>query len=544
MRRRLIPWAAIALLAAGTPAASAQRPSPPLPSRDSVHTDVDAPSPSSPRASLTAFQQLTGRGRYAEAAAYLDLPDSLRPHGADLARELRAVLDRRADIEPEDVSGDAHGDTTDALPPGVDQVASIKDKKGTPHAVRMVRTLTPDGVRWRFSHSTVERIGGWYDSLEDRWVFEHLPNALLRPAPLGLLRWQWLGLPLLLLIALALGWLESSLLRAFSWRVARRTSSTWDNEVLLRISAPLTMACALVTARLLLPWLGLYRQAERGMLTLLGAGGSFALFWALWRLVDVTATMMHRSGWGVASATTRALIPMAARVAKIILVAIGIATMLSVFGYPVASVVTGLGLGGLAFALAAQKTIENLFGAFTIGVDKPFMIGDSVKIDDITGTVEVIGLRSTRVRTPDRTLVTFPNGRLADMRIESFTARDRMRLLTVVSLVYETSAAQMRTVLAELERLLREHPKVWQETKVVRFRGFSPSALEIEMTLWFLTTEWVEYQTLRQELMLRVMEIVEGAGTAFAYPTQTVHLAPSAPPPFVRTELEGDAEAR
>ncbi|MGH7617378.1 MAG: mechanosensitive ion channel family protein, partial [Gemmatimonadaceae bacterium] len=178
----------------------------------------------------------------------------------------------------------------------------------------------------------------------------------------------------------------------------------------------------------------------------------------------------------------------------------------------------------------AQKTVENLFGAFSIGVDQPFREGDFVKVDDFVGTVEGIGLRSTRFRTLDRTIITLPNGRLADMRLESFTARDRLRFAAVIGLVYDTSATQMRAVLEGFERVLREHPTIWPDAIVVRFSELAASSLNIEVMAWFRTSDWGEFQRIRQDILLRFMDVVEEAGTSFAFPTTTVHLATSSLP--------------
>jgi MscS family membrane protein len=199
--------------------------------------------------------------------------------------------------------------------------------------------------------------------------------------------------------------------------------------------------------------------------------------------------------------------------------------VISELGYPVASLIAGLGIGGLALALASQKTFENLFGAFSLGVDQPFREGDFVKVEDFMGTVEAIGLRSTRIRTLDRTLITIPNGKLAEMRIESFAARDRIRLACILGLVHGTTANQMRLVVAGLEQLLREHPKVWPEGITVRFQELNSSSLDIEIAAWFTTADYTEFQLIRQEILLQFMEVVEKARTSFAFPTRTVHLA-------------------
>ena len=187
-------------------------------------------------------------------------------------------------------------------------------------------------------------------------------------------------------------------------------------------------------------------------------------------------------------------------------------------------VIAGLGIGGLALALAAQKTVENLFGAFAIGFDQPIREGDFVEIDGIKGSVETIGLRSTRVRTLDRTVVCFPNGRLAEMRTENYAARDRLRFFVVLGLTYGTSAAQMRQILAGVDAELRAQPKFHADGSSVRFKALSESSLDLEITAYFATTVWDEFTLLRQELLLRLLEIVEGAGAELAFPTRTVLL--------------------
>jgi hypothetical protein len=135
------------------------------------------------------------------------------------------------------------------------------------------------------------------------------------------------------------------------------------------------------------------------------------------------------SPWGLTHVASRSLLSLGARIGKVALGIMALVAVISELGYPVTSLIAGLGIGGLAFALASQKTVENLFGAFSIGVDQPFCEGDFIKVEDFSGTVEAIGLRSTRIRTLDRTLITVPNGKLAEMRIETFAVRDRIRLV-------------------------------------------------------------------------------------------------------------------
>jgi MscS family membrane protein len=330
---------------------------------------------------------------------------------------------------------------------------------------------------------------------------------------LAALAMQWGTVATALLAAMAIGWTFSRLARFAIGAATRRTRIRWDDDLLSRLAGPMTLAGTLAAFLTALPLLTVeptdvmtLRRIARALLLV-------TLFWGLWRTIEVSHSAALRSAWAHRVPSSRALVPLGARAAKALILAIAAIAVLAMFGYPVASLIAGLGLGGLAFALAAQKTVENLFGAFSIGVDQPFREGDFVRIEDFVGTVEAIGLRSTRFRTLDRTLITIPNGKLADMR-------------TVIGLVYSTTSAQLRDVMSGFETVLRNHPKIWPDTVVVRFREFAASSLDIEIMAWFLTTDWGEFQQIREHVLMQLMEVVEAAGTSFAFPTRTVHLVP------------------
>jgi MscS family membrane protein len=158
--------------------------------------------------------------------------------------------------------------------------------------------------------------------------------------------------------------------------------------------------------------------------------------------------------------------------------------------------------------------------------------GDLVKLYDFVGTVEQIGLRSTRIRTLDRTIITVPNGELANQRIESFAVRDRLRLATTIGLVHGTTSQQLRAILAELEAILRRQPTIWPDAVSVCFKELSASALEVEVVAWFQTRDFGEFQAIRQDVLLEFMAAIERHGSAIAFPTRTVHLStPATPPP-------------
>jgi len=336
--------------------------------------------------------------------------------------------------------------------------------------------------------------------------------------------WPWVVLPTLLLVAWFLGYLLSRLTRALFMRVALRTKLTWDEALVMGMGGPITLAWALALTHVALPWLELSNRLAGGVRRALHHVLLLVVFWAVWRVMDVASTLITGLRWSTEHPGSHALVPLARRLSKVAVILAGVVTVLSELGYSVTSLVAGLGIGGLAVALAARSTLENLFGAFSISADQPFREGDFIKIEDVMGTVEAIGLRSTRIRTLDRTLVSLPNGKLADMRVESYSARDRTRLYCTLGVVYGTSAAQLRQVLAGLEQVLREHPKIWPDTIVVRFAEFASSSLNIEVMAWFQTPDFIEFRGIREEILLRFMEVVEKAGTSFAFPTQTVHL--------------------
>jgi MscS family membrane protein len=210
------------------------------------------------------------------------------------------------------------------------------------------------------------------------------------------------------------------------------------------------------------------------------------------------------------------LVPLGSRIGKVAIVSLAVIAILSELGYPVGSLIAGLGIGGLAVALAAQKTMENLFGTFAIGIDQPLRQGDVVRIDDLTGTVESIGLRSTRIRTADRTLITLPNGKLADSRIESYAHRDRIRFFSLIRLAHPAPPDQIRQVLASLEQVLRAQPKLWTESMVVRLVELTDVSVNIEVMAWFMTTDWAEFTTIRQDVLLAFTGAIEAADARLA----------------------------
>ena len=518
--------ALVALLVSPGPApAQAPAPRPPASAAAST-TDAQEPvdvAADSPRASVRDFLELTRRRRDAEAAEYMEVPYSTGPTAAATVRHLQTVLERELPLDLDTISPVSSGKTGDDLPVGVEEIGILTSGE-TRDPVRLVARTVHGRRRWVFSRMTIERTEARYAELKSRWLQERLPEAWLGAGPWGLRWWQVLAIPVLVLTAVLVGRLLATGTRWIFGRIVTHTTNAFDDELVGRITGPVALGWGVVTVRLLLPWLDLSaasgKSLERVLSTLLIA----AFLWGVMRSLDVVRNALLRAPRTTAHPSAVGLIDIGTRLAKLLVVAIGVTVGLSTFGYSVTGLVAGLGIGGLAVALAFQKTGENLFGSIAIGVDQPFRVGDYVGVDGLTGTVEAIGLRSTRLRTLDRTLVTIPNGKLADMKIESYAARDRIRLSCVLSLVHDTTPAQMRQVLEGIETVLRTHPSIWPDI-TVRFSTIASNSLDIEIMAWFQTRTFSEFQTYRQEVLLGFMNVVREAGTRFALPTRALHVA-------------------
>lgn len=190
-----------------------------------------------------------------------------------------------------------------------------------------------------------------------------------------------------------------------------------------------------------------------------------------------------------------------------------------VWSVPYLSVLAGLGIGGLAFALAAQPTLQNMIAGFTLYADSPLSVGDFCRYGDKVGTVEQIGLRSTRIRSLERSIVSIPNSEFANLQLENLAKRDRMLLRITLQLRYETTPDQLRLVLTQLRKLLVAHPRVHPEPARVRFTEFGAHSLDVDLFAYVTTRDHSEYLSIREDLLLRIMQIIADAGTSFAFPS-------------------------
>jgi len=219
-------------------------------------------------------------------------------------------------------------------------------------------------------------------------------------------------------------------------------------------------------------------------------------------------------------AVSYSVLPLGCQVLKLAFFLIAILSVLSVWGYNTTTILAGLGVGGLAVALAAQKTLENLFGGISVIGDRPVLVGDVCRFGDRVGTVMHIGLRSTRIRTADRTIISVPNAQFSSMELENISGRDKIWFHPTLNLRRDTTSDQLLEVLSSFRRILADQPKVETGKLPVRFIGVGPYSLDVEVVAYVTTSDYDDFLALQQELLLKLLQAVERAGTALAVPLQ------------------------
>jgi len=258
----------------------------------------------------------------------------------------------------------------------------------------------------------------------------------------------------------------------------------------------------------------LYLGRTLALLSILGAT------WIAVRFVDLFIGPLKKSLGVRQGSFALNVLPLAGRVVKITVVGLAVIGVLSAWGYDTGTLLAGLGIGGIAIALAAQKTVENLFGGIAVVSDRPVHVGDFCKVGDSSGTVEDIGLRSTRIRTPDRTLIVVPNAQFSSMTLENFSRRDKLLFHQTLHLRRDTTPEQVRAILGSIGKMLEEDPKMDAGEIPVRFIGVGTYSLDIEVFVYVLTLDGNEFLKIQQELLLSILDAVAAAGTALALPTQ------------------------
>lgn len=475
-----------------------------------------------PRTAMAGFLDAVMRDDLERGAEYLDLRNLPRgmdaSDGPELARQLAIVIDRAFWVDLGALSDDPKGHGSDALPAYRDFVERV-DLPPSQVDVLLQRVPRGDGVSiWKVSNATVARIPDLYAHYGYGPVGEVLSELFPYVRVLGLALWEWVGL--LLIFAVALG--VASLVVRVAEVVLRRISSERAEWFCQQAAGPLRFLLLVVlfrqTVSLLAPSVGLrtYIQAN----TLLIA----ALAWLAVRVADVAISRAEGSYRSRRPALAGLLGRPASNAARIVIGAIAVIVWLNSMGIEVTALVAGLGIGGVALALAAQSTIEDIIAALTVVSTQTVRVGELCRVGTTLGKVEEIGLRTTRLRTFDDTLVTIPNAEFARQSVDNLGRRRKIRFHPRLRLRYDTTPEQIRYVLVEIRRLLYAHPLVLNDPARIRFVGIGESSLDLDVFAYVDTTVFGTYLEVAEDLNLRIVEIVRAAGTDFALPARATYV--------------------
>jgi MscS family membrane protein len=477
-----------------------------------------------PSGTVLGFLQVAQDGNERVAADYLQMSAARRQsQGPEMAGKLKVLMDRafvgsirRISTRPD---GDPEFGTVDQ------QTVGAFSTRDADVPIVLVRVGDPNaGKIWLFSADTLSKVPELYDNVEAHQVENKLPQILVRTVFLGMQLWQWLALFAAVPIAIAIGW-AMVLLLAIPRRILLKLRNRPNLDSYSRISRPLLLSFSALAHRAMAGYFGLPLLPRVYYSRSIGALISLGFFWFLQRVASLTMQRLRIHAISAGRVGTGTLMVLADRLLRALVVITALLSILAIMGFNLTTVLAGLGIGGIAIAFAAQKTLENLFGGISVLADDVIRVGDYCRFADRTGSVEDIGLRSTQVRTDARTQLSIPNGALATMSIENFTRRDKIQFAPVLAIRYDTSAEQLRYLLAEIRRMLYAHPKIESDTATIRFANFDASALRVELSSYVLTRDSNEFIAIREDLLLRIMDIVKNSGTAFAFPSQTLYFS-------------------
>lgn len=501
------------------------------PAQSSDHTDEMIPKPtdsmgrSTPHGALFGFLQAAQSGKYDEAAQYLQLSKRERAaNGERLARQLHELMDQVFVGRIGTVSDNPKGSPQSGVPQDRERIGVFRIND-IEKDVELVHVSDPAaGSIWLFSSGTLADVPQLFSQIEESKIESELPRFLVAEQVFSTPLWRWIAFLLLILPAFALSWGIVRLLRRgirawMRWRPHPMLQDLHDS-----VAAPAKLVLTIIFHSIGVVFLGL-------PLLIRGYYGRFAgiiltagVAWLVFRLINHWAERA-RAGAAAGSSGSSSMVVLGQRLFKAVVVVVTVLIMLSMFGVNITAAVAGLGIGSIAIAFAAQKTLENLLGGISILGDQVIRVGDTCRVGEKVGTVEDISLRSTRIRTLDSTELSVPNGQLANMSIENLSRYDKSSFRTTIELQRETSPDQLRSLLARMRELLRHDSRVDPDVARVRLIGFGESSLDVEIYCHILTGSSNEFLAIREDLLLRIMDLIAEAGTQLALPSRALHLA-------------------
>jgi MscS family membrane protein len=496
----------------------------PAPAKQPPTATADPLGRGTPSGTVLGFLQTAQAGNYKNAADYLQMSAARRQSlGPDLARKLKALMDRAfvGDLRRLSTSPEGNPDY------GVNETQTTGSFSSAEADVPVVLVRVSDpnfGKIWLFSADTLSKVPDLYDNLQSHQVETKLPRSLVQNQFLGMPLWQWLALLAAIPVAAGIGWVVVVLL-AIPRHLWLKYTKRPNLHSYSRLSIPLLVFFGAIAHRVLAAYFGLPLLPRLYYSRTIGALVMVGFFWFLLRAstlamqrVRVRAITAGRTGTGT-------LMVLGERLITALVAIVAVLAILGAIGFNLTTVLAGVGIGGIAIAFAAQKTLENLFGGISVLADEVIRVGDTCKFGDQVGTVEDISLRSTRIRTPERTQLSIPNGALAAMNLENLTRRDKILFNPTLKIRCETTPDQLRYLLAELRRLLYEHAKIEHESARIRFTAIDSSSLNLEVFSYVLTRDFAEFTAIREDVLLRMLEIIETSGSGLGFPSTTIYMA-------------------
>ena len=474
-----------------------------------------------PRGTVMGFLAAARKGEYEVARQFLDTRLSAQA-ARSLAHQVFVVLDARLPARLTEISDAPEGSRANRLAPDRETIGTIASAAGDIDIVVERVTRGRGAPVWLFSEATLDAVPELYEQVTSETI---LPAFLASTRVAGLRLIEWavllLGVPLFFLATALLNRLLVPLIR-FVWR---RLTGGASPPVQSALPLPARLLLLALVGRFgltLLPLSLMVRQFWSSAATLVTI---VSVVWLLILLNGVIEDALRRRMAGGGAPAAASLLRVIRRLADVLVLFAGLLVMLRRFGVNPTPALAGLGVGGIAVALAAQKTLENVIAGASLIFDQAVRVGDFLRVGTIEGTVDYIGLRSTRIRTLDRTIVSVPNGQIATVSLETLSARDKYWFHPEVRLRYDTTAPQLRAVLDGMRQLLDAQAPVDRESVRVRLVRLGQSSFDVEVFAYVFARDWSHFLELQEALLIGITEAVDRAGTGLAIPAQTLHVA-------------------
>jgi MscS family membrane protein len=447
----------------------------------------------------------------------MKLADGSKAEKLELAERLLKILDARGLLIDYDAIP-SNPNYTDSLS-GLQQYILFQSLP----EVYLVKTSQNE---WVFSKSTIQAIPELYSDTFSSWftfLIDQLPEWTTNEW-FGIKIWQYLAVFFWILIGLVLMKVFEFFLDNYVSRLAKKTKFSWDDDLIDSIEKP--SRYIFVTVFFLLTYSNLQFSVtvSQAISVFLEIALSAAVVWLFYNLADVFSKYLTVVTSKTETELDDQLIPLIRKTLRFFVLIMGVIAILQNNGINVASLIAGLGIGGLAVALAARETLANFFGSVTIFLDRPFKIGDWIKTGEVEGTVEEVGFRSTRIRTFYNSLVSVPNSNLANADIDNLGLRRYRRLKTVLNLTYSTTPEQMEAFVEGIKAIVKANKHFRQDMYEVHFNSFGAHSLDVLVYVFFDVPDWSTELQQRHNFFLEVLRLAKEVGVEFAFPTQTLHM--------------------